>query len=37
MGNKKELVQRSYLFEVRAQQDEEEKYVVEGRAIVYDP
>ena len=36
MGNKKELVQRSYLFEVRAQQDEEEKYVVEGRAIVYD-
>lgn len=35
MKNKNELVSRSYLFTVRAKQDEEEKYIIEGRAIVY--
>lgn len=33
---KKELIQRSYKFEVRATQDEEKRYIIEGRPIVYE-
>ena len=35
MKNKKELINRSYNFEVRATEDEKGK-VIEGRPIVYD-
>ena len=35
MANK-ELTSRSYNFEMRAEKDETQRYVIEGRAIVYD-
>ena len=35
MANK-ELTSRSYNFEMRAEQDEAQRYMIEGRAIVYD-
>lgn len=35
MANK-ELTSRSYNFEMRAEKDEAQRYVIEGRAIVYD-
>lgn len=34
--DKRELTTRSYNFHVRAEQDEEKRYVIEGRPIVYD-
>ncbi len=36
MKNKKELISRAFNFDIRAQQDEQQRYVVEGRPIVYD-
>jgi phage prohead protease, HK97 family len=34
--DKRELTTRSYNFHVRAEQDEEKRYVIEGRPIIYD-
>ena len=36
MSNKKELERRSYTFEIRAEADEKDQYIIVGRPIVYD-
>ena len=36
MSNKKELERRSYMFEIRAEADEKDQYIIVGRPIVYD-